>query len=230
VCCRDVHTQRWDLATCGTQSHDKLKRFGFAIHVCIDGYSRRVIWAECACTNNNASVIDYYYVTVVKRLRCCPRTLRTDCGSENVIMATIQCEIRNSIRAHVYGTSQNNQRIEAWWSYLLRIKLRWWIEYFDDMEQCGLLNVDDSNQVDLLRFCFMDVIRRELQEVVQLWNSHRIRPSAGARCPGVIPNHLFPPLDVMLCSVQLACHKIHVHSLCTAVLCHHVVQMSSLKH
>ena len=33
--------------------YDKLKRFGFCIHGCIGGYSRRVMWLEVASTNNN---------------------------------------------------------------------------------------------------------------------------------------------------------------------------------
>ncbi|TWW62510.1 hypothetical protein D4764_04G0011570 [Takifugu flavidus] len=51
------------------------------------------------------------------------RRLRTDCGTENGIMAAIQCTLRHHHRdhysgasSHMYGSSTNNQRIESWWS------------------------------------------------------------------------------------------------------------------
>ena len=47
----------------------------------------------------------------------CPVKLRTDCGTENVIMATMQCEFRQDVDAHIYGPSPVNQRIEGWWSF-----------------------------------------------------------------------------------------------------------------
>lgn len=143
--------------------HDKLKRFGFAIHACIDGYSRRIIWVKCSSTNNDPSVIAYYYLSAVKKLGFCARTLRTDCGTENGIMASIQCGLRNTLRAHIYGKSQHNQRIESWWSYLRKMRTQWWIEFFADMEQAGLLNIDCDDHVECLRYCFMDLIRNDLQ-------------------------------------------------------------------
>lgn len=42
--------------------YDKIKRFGFAIHGCIDGYSKRVIWLHVASTNNDPNVIAFYYL------------------------------------------------------------------------------------------------------------------------------------------------------------------------
>ena len=33
--------------------HDKLKPFGFSVHGCIDGFSRRLIWLEVGPTNKN---------------------------------------------------------------------------------------------------------------------------------------------------------------------------------
>ena len=38
--------------------YDKLKPFGFAIHGCIDGFSRRILWLKVGSTNNNPKVID----------------------------------------------------------------------------------------------------------------------------------------------------------------------------
>ncbi len=171
--------------------HDKLKRFGFAIHACIDGYSRRVIWVNCASSNNDPSIIAYYYLRSVKQIGGCPFMMRTDCGTENVIAATMQCALRKTIRGHTYGPSPHNQRIESWWSYLRRLRLQWWTDFFSDLEEAQILNVDHEDDVDCLRFCFMNIIRRDLEEVKQLWNNHRIRESRGACCPGGVPDHLY---------------------------------------
>lgn len=71
---------------------DKLKRFGFAIHGCIDGYSnivskkyqyyvyfycidilvkdtRKVLWLRVAKSNNDPRIIAYYYLECVKQLQ-----------------------------------------------------------------------------------------------------------------------------------------------------------------
>ena len=67
---------------------DKLKRFGIAIHGCIDGlvyighyciimtklillcrYSRKVLWLNAAKSNNNPNIIAYFYLKCVKELK-----------------------------------------------------------------------------------------------------------------------------------------------------------------
>lgn len=65
---------------------------------------------------------------------------RTDCGTENVLLAAMQCFLRRNhddefsgLRACCYGISQQNQRIEAWWLHLRRGKTTWTIEYFKEM-------------------------------------------------------------------------------------------------
>eukprot|EP00731_Ephydatia_muelleri_P032184 Em0023g691a len=41
--------------------YDKLKPFGFPIHVCIDGFSRKIIWLELTATNNDPDVVVKFY-------------------------------------------------------------------------------------------------------------------------------------------------------------------------
>lgn len=74
--------------------YDKLKPFGFPIHAAVDGYSRRVLWLKVERTNNKPEVIANHYLECVKELQGCPRLLRTDPGTENGIMATMQCYLR----------------------------------------------------------------------------------------------------------------------------------------
>ncbi|KAI9541732.1 hypothetical protein NQZ68_027096 [Dissostichus eleginoides] len=59
-----------------------------------------------------------------------------------------------------------------------------------DLRDTGYFNGSQEHQC-LLRFCFVDVIQKDLDECVRLWNSHRIRPSRTASCPGGVPNELY---------------------------------------
>ena len=87
----------------------KLKPFGIAIHICIDGYSRQIIWLEAYYSNNNPRIVLGYYLKVVKEKEGCPRKIRADHGTEN----------RNSPvsfageGSFIYGQNTTNQRIEA---------------------------------------------------------------------------------------------------------------------
>ena len=88
---------------------DKLKPYGFPIHGAIDGFSRRVLWLNVTRSNNNSDVHAYFYINTVKSLKLCPEMLRTDCGTENVLTACVQCFLANSVNVHKYGSSNFNQ-------------------------------------------------------------------------------------------------------------------------
>ena len=101
--------------------YDKLKPFGFAIRGAIDGYSRKILWLHIGSRNNNPRVIAFYYLDCVSKLsNVIPMIVRSDRGTENVVLAGIQQYFRhndtdqfagrNSFR---YGTSTASQRIEA---------------------------------------------------------------------------------------------------------------------
>ena len=66
-----------------TDGHDKLKPFGFSVHGCIDGFSRRLLWLEVGPTNKNPEVIAKYYLEAVRQLGGVPRKIRSDDGTEN---------------------------------------------------------------------------------------------------------------------------------------------------
>ena len=59
--------------------------------------------------------------------------------------------------------------------------------------------------MECLRYCFMDAVQNDLNSVWQQWKFHRIKPSAGARCPAGILDELFnlPQLLVVNCLVTL---------------------------
>ena len=100
--------------------YDKLKSYGFPIHGCVDGFSRKVIWLKVCRSNNNPVIPAYFNLNSIEFGQVCPNVLKTDCGTENGITASIQALLHNDVDAHKCGTSQSNQRIKNLWSHYKR--------------------------------------------------------------------------------------------------------------
>lgn len=69
-------------------------------------------------------------------------------------------------------------------------RAQFWLELFADLRDAGHFNGSHEHQC-LLRFCFTVIVQKDLDECVKLWNTHRIRPSRTASCPGGVPNELY---------------------------------------
>ena len=192
--------------------YDKLKPYGFPIHGAIDGYSGKILWLEMSRSNNKPENVARFYLDCVKGNRGCPILLGTDCGTENGVMTGMQGYFHQNgqngfagEKAHKNGSSPANQGIEACWSHFRRGRVAWWIDFFKDMVNAGVLDIGNVMQVESLWFCFEAVIQNELGNIKQHWNTHRMRPSRHGTVPGV-PDvlfyllHSFPPQSKMLFS------------------------------
>lgn len=167
--------------------YDKLKPYGFAISGCIDGFSRKLIWLECGPTNNDPNVIASYYINAVEREHGTPSHIRTDKGTENGILAAIQSTFSGHERAHSYGTSQSNQRIEQFWSYFRSMFSEHYMTLLKDFIEYGSFTVGNRQDTNVLRFVFMDLLRAKIQELVRNWNTHRMRKNTSINFPGGRP-------------------------------------------
>ncbi|XP_061669986.1 uncharacterized protein LOC133497816 isoform X2 [Syngnathoides biaculeatus] len=102
-------------------------------------------------------------------------------SSENAIIRAIRLEFRGPLRLFGYRT--------IW--QVLRQKYNLQIKRDGVMKMLRVFNPRGCERRTPRRF-----IRRthhsleDLNECVRLWNSHRIRPSRTASCPGGIPNEL----------------------------------------
>ena len=170
--------------------YDKLKPYGFPVHGCIDGRSRKLLWLVVTRSNNSPDNIGYYFLDVVKTFGGCPSELVTDLGTENKIMASTQAFFRDDENAHKYVASPRNQRIEGYWSQYRRNRSSWWINLFKDLVEAGDLNTGDALQKDCLWFCFAELLQEDLDAVREHWNTHRIRKSRNDTTPGV-PDMLY---------------------------------------
>ena len=176
---------------------DKLAPFGIAIHGAIDGFSRRILWLEVNSTNKNPSVIASHYLNTVQQLGGVPRMMRCDRGTENTIIGTLQQFFRwhgddefAGSGSFVEDKSSANQRIEAWWSKLREGGGGWWINLFKDLRD-SVIYRDDYLTKECLKFCFLPIIRRELQLVVELWNTHNIQRQKRCEVEGGKPDVMF---------------------------------------
>lgn len=162
--------------------YDKLKPFGFAIHGCIDGYSRKVIWLILASSNKNPDFVSFYYLKAIKKLKHVPCVVRTDCGTENVGIIAIQETLRsghedeyagsNSI---IQGKSTSNQRIESYWGRMRKHGVHFWINLFKDLRSINFINDSNEWKVEFTRYCFGPLIAYDLQIIQKEHNHHDIR-------------------------------------------------------
>ena len=67
--------------------NDKLKPYGFSIHGCIDGFSRKMLWLKLSPSNKNPSEIAYYYLNTVLKVGAVPRRMRADRGIEMQLLS-----------------------------------------------------------------------------------------------------------------------------------------------
>lgn len=122
-----------------------------------------------------------FYFEAVRQYKGCPLQTRSDCGTENGIIAAAQCYFRShdngpfcGEQAHVFGTSPLNQRIENWWSHFKQTCSSWWIQFFKDLSEEKQLNLGDEFTKECLWFCFNGVLQKSLDESQLYWNSHYI--------------------------------------------------------
>ena len=186
--------------------YDILAPFGFYVHGCIDGYSRRILWLEVEDSNHDPKLIGNYFIKTVTDVGKIPGGIRADRGTENVFVASIQrwlhwCVIGNeeSHNCFKYVRSTSNQRIESWWSFLKKYGgAHWWINFFKDLRDSGVYNDANLIQKACLQFCFMEIIQKELNSVRIRWNSHKIRATRHQECPPGKPDVLYylPELEM----------------------------------
>ena len=140
-----------------------MKPFGFPIHGAVDGFSRKVLWVEVTKSNtfNSPETVAQFYLECVRQNKGCPLQTRTDCGTENGVIAAAQCYFRSSDdgpfkgeQAHCFGTSHHNQRIENWWSHLKKTCSNWWKNFFKDLVAEKQLNLEDEFTKKCLWFSF----------------------------------------------------------------------------
>ncbi|XP_064193953.1 lysM and putative peptidoglycan-binding domain-containing protein 4-like [Anguilla rostrata] len=105
----------------------------------------------------------------VEQFGGCPRIVRTDLGTENVVVRDIQTYLRCSDvnsrsgeQSYIAGVSTSNQRIESWWGMLRKEGMECWIQLLCKMKDEGLF-VGDYLDKSLVQLCFRNIIHNRTE-------------------------------------------------------------------
>ena len=178
--------------------YDKLKPYGFSIHGCIDGFSRRLMWLEVASTNKQPEVIASFFLKTVEQIKGLPTRIRSDDGTEISIIEPTQIAMRavhedeySGEASFCVGTSPANQKIECYWSQLTKERPLWWRHFFSELSGYGFLDSSNVLVIEAIRYCFVHLIRKDLEEVAIRWNQHLLAPSRHSVLPRGRPDSLY---------------------------------------
>lgn len=181
-----------------SDGHDKLKRFGFPIYGFIDGFSRKVLSLNVCTSNNDPYIIAYFYLKLIEKHRFLPTIMRTDHGSEVIIMEDLHVALRYNHddenaaeKSFVKGKSTHNQRIESYWRQFRQHMGDFYIHLFKKMEQKNLINISNPIHIQTLQYCFGPLIKEDIEITRKEWNEHRIRKQITRNFIGGIPNEMY---------------------------------------
>ena len=133
-----------------------------------------LIWLEVGPTNKNPEVIAKYYLDAVLQTGGVPQKIRSDDGTENSSVEALQIFLRSQhndeysgLASFAIGTSTSNQRIEAYWSHLIRDGPGWWANFFKDLRDFDLFDYSD----------IYGHTQGRVEKIAEMWNQHIIASS-----------------------------------------------------
>ena len=156
------------------------------------------MWLEVGTSNKQPEVVAHFYIQTVKQLKGVPTRIRSDDGTENRIVEAIQIALRSAhldehqgLGSFNIGTSPANQRIESLWSQFRNDRIIWWRHFFQEMGDRGVLDISYPITTECLRYCFMQLIKKDLNEFALRWNRHILAPSTNTTLPRGRPDSLY---------------------------------------
>ena len=155
-----------------------LIRWKIVIHGGIDGFSRRIVYLHASSNNRAETFFSLFRAATVE----CgwPSRVRSDKGGENVDVARAMLSVRDTGRkSHITGSSVHNQRIERLWRDTFRCVGQVYYALFYGMEDDGVLNPDNEEDLFTLHYVFLPRINSQLEQFVNAWNRHPLRTENG---------------------------------------------------
>lgn len=149
-------------------------RWRFAIHGCIDGYSRLIIYLKCTTSMTASTIIPFFATAAVQY--GLPSRVRSDFGYENLFVAMVMNAIRGINRgSHLTGRSVHNQRIERLWLDVYKEVGDFFHNEFTILEEDRLLDINNEKHIFALQQVYLTYINKKLDDFTQAWNFHKLR-------------------------------------------------------
>ena len=63
------------------------------------------------------------------------------------------------------------------------------------MREQKILDSSNIYHLESIRFCYLTILEKELNEYVNIWNTHRVRSIRGSECPAGGPNVIYYALE-----------------------------------
>ena len=145
----------------------KLIRWRIVVHGGIDGYSRTVVFLECADNNRASTVLSAFACAI--HTHGLPNRICSDLGGENVDIWRYIIEQHYSYSAVITGSSTHNERIEClWWDVYQCVSSL----YHDTFKKIGRGRGTRSPEWICLHFIFLPRINSTFKSFVESWNIH----------------------------------------------------------
>ncbi|CAB3995673.1 Retrovirus-related Pol poly [Paramuricea clavata] len=149
----------------------KLTRWRLVVHLCIDGYSRLIIYAHC-CNNNKASTVLNQFVEGVNTYGL-PSRVRSDHGMENFKVAQFMLQHTGTGRGSIItGSSVHNSRVERAHRDVYSGVLCFFARTFTRLEDNQLLDPLNELHLFALHYIYIPRINKCLQEFKSQWKNH----------------------------------------------------------
>jgi len=178
--------------------HDKWKKYGLRLHLCIEPFTGKLLWLVIWWTNSNPKFVARQYFRAAKTFGGIPLLTQSDMGTENYGVAYSQTNIRHCLDPTLRGTLQHNwmsghRNIKpeaSWW----RLRNSW-TPGFEDMLERGVVEqwYNPENIIDSLVFRWLAIpfLQRELDSYVHLHNTTARRANHRKTLPHGVPDTMF---------------------------------------
>jgi hypothetical protein len=203
---RRVYHVRGSNALWHQDGNEKCRPWGFYVHGCVDGHSRRIVYLLCA-GNKRADTVFSVFLQGVQDMGL-PSRVRGDFGTENNKIEKYMIQMRGAAhKPYLRGrcvlsiqlanlcplltqaqttSSLHNIRIERLWHDVCRDCLENFRRIFTYLGELFLLDMNIRLHRIALFLVFQPRIQRSLNKMMAAWNNHRLRGEGNHS-----PNYIF---------------------------------------
>lgn len=151
----------------------KLIRWKLVVHLCIDGFSRLILYCKC-CDNTRAETVLKLFVEGTHKYGL-PSRARFNYGMENVHVAQFMLEKQGLNRGSIItGSSVHNCRVERSHRDVYSGVLCFYAQLFNEMEKTGILDPLNDLHLYCLHYIYLPRINISLQEFVAQMNNRPV--------------------------------------------------------